>query len=85
VRLSLWGLRANVVLFVASLLALVTDDPQVGVVGWLLAMAFAVLNILIVVALGRRRVGRCREAAWGLLGIGVVLTALLASMIPNQN
>jgi hypothetical protein len=48
-------------------------------------MAFAMLNVLTVVALGRRRVGRCREAAWGLLGIGVVLTALLASMIPNQN
>ena len=88
VRISLWGLGANVALFVVSLLLLLPGDPQVGVFGvfgWLVAMAFAVLNVSIVVALGRRRVGRCMEAAWGLLAVGVVVTVLLASMIPNQN
>jgi hypothetical protein len=40
--------------------------------------------VVVVVALGRRRVGRCMEAAWGLLAVGFVLTIWLVSMIPKD-
>jgi hypothetical protein len=80
-------LRINVAMFVASLLLLLPGDPQIrvfGVFGWLVAMAFAALNVSIVVALGRRRVGRCMEVAWGLFGAGFALTIFFLSMIPKD-
>ena len=81
------SLGCNVVLFVVSLLLLATGDPGPGIFGvflWLAAIAFAVVNVVVVVALGRRRVGRCMEAAWGLLAVGFVLTIWLISMIPKD-
>lgn len=81
------SIGANVVLFVVSLMLLAPGDPGPGIVGvflWLLGIAFAVVDVVIVVALGRRRVGRCMEAAWGLLAVGFVITILLVSMIPKD-
>jgi cytochrome c-type biogenesis protein CcmH/NrfF len=57
-------------LFITSLLLLATGDPEPGVIGvflWLIAVGLAVLNVVVVVALGRRRVGRRFEAAWDYL------------------
>lgn len=81
------SIGANVVLFVLSLALLAHGDSGPGIVGvflWLVAIAFAVVNVVIVGALGRRRVGRCMEAAWGLLAVGFVITILLVSMIPKD-
>jgi hypothetical protein len=52
-------------LFITSLLLLATGDPEPGVIGvflWLIAVGLAALNVVVAVALGRRRVGRQFEA-----------------------
>lgn len=81
------SLGANVVLFVVSLLLLATGDPGPGVAGvflWLAGLGFVVVNVVVVVALGRQRVGRCMEAALGLLAVASVLSWWLVTMIPKD-
>jgi hypothetical protein len=43
-----------------------------------------VVNVVVVIALGRRRVGRCMEAALGLLAVASVLSWWLLTMIPKD-
>lgn len=80
-------LGVNVAVLVVSLLLLATGDSGPGVAGvslWLIGVGFVVVNVVVVIALGRRRVGRYMEAALGLLAVVSVLSWWLLTMIPKD-
>jgi hypothetical protein len=92
-RVSRWGSWITVASYVLCLLLIGAGagSPQVGaigVIGWLLVMTFALLNLVVgalALAIDRREARGTAAVAVGVFAVGVTVSALLISAIPNQN
>jgi len=92
-RVARWGSCVTIASYATCLLLVAAGSSSaqlgaIGVVGWLAAMALALLNLVLgglALAWDGRAAGGAAAAATAVFAAGVVVSVLLLSAIPGQN